>query len=150
MALAVLDGGDAVRAVAALPDDSVPPGVFPVDSRPGVDEASRPYGQKLAGSLGRPLALEPGQEATATFVIAWHFPNLRLDRLDTGSRWYATKFASAVAVAKYVAKHFERLAGQTRLQRDTWYDSTHKRVSQIKSPSGRFLKSGRFQRDRIL
>lgn len=75
------------------------------------------------GLLGRQLTLAPGESKQVTFVLAWHFPNLTMDRLP-GGRFYATKFESALAVAKYVAANFERLATQTRLWRDTWYDST--------------------------
>jgi uncharacterized protein (DUF608 family) len=71
--------------------------------------------------LTRSMSIEPGKEATATYVIAWHFPNLSL---KDGGRYYATRFASAGAVAQYVAEHFDRLAAQTRLWHDTWYDST--------------------------
>jgi len=121
MALALIGAGEGVRATAALPDDRVPPGVFAGDA---VEEEARPFGKPLVGSIGRTLALRPGEAATVTFVIAWHFPNLRLDGLTTEGRWYATKFPSAVAVAEFVSHHFDRLAGQTRLWRDTWYDST--------------------------
>jgi hypothetical protein len=71
--------------------------------------------------LTRTMSIEPGKEATATYVIAWHFPNLSL---KDGGRYYASRFASARAVAEYVAENYERLAGQTRLWHDTWYDST--------------------------
>jgi len=76
-----------------------------------------------AGRIGRKLNLKTGESATVTFVLTWHFPNLKMDKLP-GGRFYATKLDSALAVAKYVADHFERLASQTRLWRDTWYDST--------------------------
>ena len=61
-----------------------------------------------------------------TFVLAWHFPNLSLGRPGCRKcgRYYATKFPSAHAVAQYVAANFDRLARETRLWRDTWYDST--------------------------
>ena len=121
MTLALLGAGEGVRATAALPDDRVPPGVF--TAKAGEDEA-RPFGKTLIGSVSRTLALDPGEAATVTFVVAWHFPNLRFDGLTTDGRWYATKFPSAVAVARYVADHFDRLSGQTRTWRDTWYDST--------------------------
>ncbi len=67
------------------------------------------------------MTLEAGQEATATFVIAWHFPHLRL---KDGGRFYATRFHDAAAVAEHVAADFARLRSQTRLWHDTWYDST--------------------------
>jgi uncharacterized protein (DUF608 family) len=72
-------------------------------------------------SLTRHMSLEPGKEATATYLIAWHFPNLSL---KDGGRHYASRFSSARAVAEYVAENYDRLAGQTRLWHDTWYDST--------------------------
>jgi uncharacterized protein (DUF608 family) len=71
--------------------------------------------------LTRHVSLDPGKEATATYLIAWHFPNLSL---RDGGRHYASRFASARAVAEYVAENYDRLAGQTRLWHDTWYDST--------------------------
>ena len=67
-------------------------------------DATAPFTEKLSGSLGRKLKLAPGESATVTFVLAWHFPNLSLrDSLRNGGRYYATKFSSAQAVAQYVA-----------------------------------------------
>jgi uncharacterized protein (DUF608 family) len=86
-----------------------------------VAEASEPMDKKLLGALTRKLSLAPGQAATVTFVVAWRFPNLRL---KDGGRFYATRFPSAAEVAQYAAKNFESLSRQTRLWRDTWYDST--------------------------
>ena len=89
------------------------------------DDKSAAFNEKLIGSLGRRLTLAPGATATATFVLAWHFPNLSIKEsfADCG-RFYAIKFPSAQAVAEYVAEKFSRLEGQTKLWRDTWYDST--------------------------
>ena len=80
-----------------------------------------PPAAKLVGSIVRKLALEAGQEATATFVIAWHFPRLKL---KDGGRFYATRFDHAAAVAEHLAANFASLHAQTRLWHDTWYDST--------------------------
>jgi non-lysosomal glucosylceramidase len=88
-------------------------------------DATAPFSDKLSGSLGRKLKLAPGQTAQVTFVLAWYFPNFSLAApLQKAGRYYATKFNSSHAVAQYVAAQFDRLAGHTRLWRDTWYDST--------------------------
>jgi uncharacterized protein (DUF608 family) len=89
------------------------------------DEKTAPFAEKLFGALGRKFTLAPGESAAAIFVVAWHFPNLSLGGpLQQAGRHYATRFPSAHAVAQYVAGQFDRLAGETRLWRDTWYDST--------------------------
>lgn len=86
-------------------------------------EADAPLFDKLTGEVGRKLTLDAGQSATVAFVLTWRFPNLTMDKLP-GGRHYATRFNSAAAVAEYVAAHFEHLARDTKLWRDTWYDST--------------------------
>ncbi|MCC6490529.1 MAG: hypothetical protein IT364_23795, partial [Candidatus Hydrogenedentes bacterium] len=82
-----------------------------------------PLNERLTGEIGRAFKLEPGQSATLAFVLTWHFPNLAMDKLP-GGRYYATRFPSAGAVAQYVSDNFDRLSSETRLWRDTWYDST--------------------------
>ena len=84
-----------------------------------------PVTEKLTGEIGRALPLAPGASAIVTFVLAWYFPNFFHDRFKrVVGRHYAARFASARAVADYVAKNFDRLHRETRLWRDTWYDST--------------------------
>ena len=80
----------------------------------------------LRGALGRRLSLAPGARETVTFVMAWCFPNLPhpADKNMTSGNYYAKHFADATAVARYVADNFERLARDTRLWHETWYDST--------------------------
>jgi uncharacterized protein (DUF608 family) len=95
----------------------------------GADEvsgdATAPFTDRLTGALGRRVKLAPGESAEVVFVLAWHFPNLSLGGpLQKAGRYYATRFTSAHAVVQYVAAQFNRLAGETRLWRDTWYDST--------------------------
>ncbi|MDF2439842.1 MAG: non-lysosomal glucosylceramidase [Abditibacteriota bacterium] len=90
----------------------------------GGTQASAPLDQPLIGALGRTLRLRPGQSATVSFVLTWHFPNLSIEGLGKVGRHYGTRFDSARAVANYIGTDFGRLTGQTRLWRDTWYDST--------------------------
>jgi len=88
-------------------------------------DETAPFADKLSGALGRTFQLAPGESAAATFVLAWHFPNFSLaEPLQHAGRHYATIFSSAHAVAQYIAGQSDRLTEDTRLWRDTWYDST--------------------------
>jgi non-lysosomal glucosylceramidase len=87
-------------------------------------ETSAPMPEKLIGELARRLTIDPGKSATVTFVLTWHFPNLRISGARGSGRSYAERFDSAEAVAQHVSDHFPRLSSQTRLWRDTWYDGT--------------------------
>jgi len=95
----------------------------PADSNTG--EQSLALSEKLVGTLGRTLKLAPGASATVTFVLTWFFPNLTdIPSIPVQGRYYASKFDSALAVAKYISGNFDRLTNQTLLWRDTCYDST--------------------------
>lgn len=87
-----------------------------------------PFSGTQTGRLGRTLQLAPGETAKVTFIMAWHFPNLTMGgpmkKHGKLGRHYASRFASAEAVAGYIAGNHSRLAAQTKLWRDTWYDST--------------------------
>ncbi len=150
MALALLEPRPSDRSLAAVSDGHLPEMVFLGEGDRAEPVASRPIGQPLIGALVRRWTLGPGEAATATFVIAWHFPNLRL---KDGGRFYANRFASAGAVVDYLAEHFDRLAAQTRLWRDTWYDSTlpywfldrtFANTSILASATCHWFKNGRF------
>ncbi len=124
MGLALLGGNakdDSGRA--AVPGDSLPSAAFENWGSENASSATKPFGEDLTGLLSRRLSLKPGQSSEVTFVLTWHFPNLKLPKLPPG-RHYATRFPSALAVAEYIAANFDRLASQTRLWHDTWYDST--------------------------
>ena len=114
-------------ALLGQPADLASPGpCAPPKSWPGAsaDEKSGALDMQLTGALGRNLRLAAGQSTTVDFAITWHFANLEIERLGKVGRYYATKFDSAGAVARYVSREFGRLASQTKLWRDTWYDST--------------------------
>jgi uncharacterized protein (DUF608 family) len=110
-------------------------------------------GEPLSGTVAKRLKIGSGEAKTATFLIAWHFPNLRIDGLPTGGRYYATKFKDASDVARQLAKRYDTLSAQTRLWRDTWYDSTlpywfldrtFANTSTLATATCYRLKSGRF------
>jgi uncharacterized protein (DUF608 family) len=95
----------------------------PAESTSG--EKAVPLPEKIVGVLGRKLKVAPGETATVTFVLTWCFPNLKGGfHTSVQGRYYASKFDSALAAAKYVAGNQKRLIGDTLLWRDTWYDST--------------------------
>ena len=88
-------------------------------------EKAVPLTEKLVGEIGRKLRLDAGQSATVTFLVTWFFPNLNhLPDIPVQGRYYASRFDSALSVARYVATNVDRLVAQTLLWRDTWYDST--------------------------
>ncbi len=125
MCLALLDPQttDAGAATASLP-------AIRETALADLPDAGEPLGKKLIGALARKLSLPPGGSATVAFAVAWHFPNLRLKsgendlKLKDDGRFYAERFHSAAEVAGHVAENFASLVRQTRLWRDTWYDST--------------------------
>lgn len=121
MSLALLEPAESDRALAAVPSGNLPEMIFLSENDRPDDAATRPLDKRLVGALVRRLTLEPDQQATVTFLIAWHFPNLRL---KDGGRRYAVRFPSAAAVAEHVAERFQDLARQTRQWHDVWYDST--------------------------
>ncbi|WP_165220203.1 GH116 family glycosyl-hydrolase [Aquisphaera insulae] len=115
----------------ALPEDRAMPAITAGPASDalfaGPPPASAPIGRKLVGAVARSWKLAPGEEARVRFAITWHFPNLSLPgtRLpaDLG-RHYATRFASALDVARFLQKDLTRLVAETTLWHDTWYDST--------------------------
>jgi non-lysosomal glucosylceramidase len=89
-------------------------------------DAATDLSTTLVGRLGRSLRLEPGEEQTVEFVVAWHFPNFYahgVGGVKVGHH-YAARFDSALSVARYIAGDIDRLAGETRRWVETWYDST--------------------------
>lgn len=129
LALALLDPAPDDRANPRLPGTT--PGDAAFDSHPDT-QATATVPEKLVGSVARQLTLAPGESETVTFVLAWHFPNLTMgadqwikdNKLQEGGRHYATRFANAKEAAAHLANDRDRLFAETRLWRDTWYDST--------------------------
>jgi non-lysosomal glucosylceramidase len=120
MTLSLLDSTEEDRALPSLAANA-PESIF--ENKGSQEE--QPIGQKLVGALSRKVSLTPGESRNIDFLLTWYFPNLHLNGLKTKQgRYYATRFDSAAVVARYISNNFERLAGQTQLWHDTWYDST--------------------------
>ncbi len=158
LALALLDATPDDRARACRPGGETIDGAL---ANAPDTETAKPFPAKLVGAISRQMSLAPGESKTVTFVIAWHFPNLTLgadqwikdNRLADGGRHYATRFASATEVASHLAAHRQRLFTETRLWRDTWYDSTLPywlldrtlaNASTLATSTAHRLRSGRF------
>ena len=123
MSLALLNEAPSDLASAGLPESTVPAGLFSTSLADTTPTATRPFGKKLAGGLSRKLSLAPGESGEVVFVVAWHFANLKMDRLPQG-RHYGTRFKSALDVVDHLAQRYATLRAQTLLWHDTWYDST--------------------------
>ena len=114
MVLALGEWAPATSAVQKLLDELE----LPVDGLYAETERAYPSSERRAATLATPWAkLEPGEERTFTFVLAWYFPNRREGNMYN---W----FGSAAMVAHYVLDNLDRLTGDTRLWHDTYYDST--------------------------
>ncbi len=103
---------------------------------PAAPGGESPDGRTWNGAVSVAMHLEPGETRREVFVIAWHFPNRYVNWgqtgfgiADTKSRFwlgveYANRFHSAADVLRYVEDEFDRLVRETRLYRDTLYDTT--------------------------
>ena len=100
------------------------------------DSTPSPVGYTWNGALAQQMSLKPGESRTVAFIIAWHFPNRYVNYSqdwlgvqDAKSKFwlgnqYNNWFRSALDVAAYVKSNLDYLATQTRLARDTFYDTT--------------------------
>ena len=95
-----------------------------------------PKGETQNAALAEQVTLKPKETKTITFVIAWHFPNHYVNwgqkcfgipeekSLFWMGNAYGGWFSDAMDVAEYVTANMERLVKETRLFRDTFYDSS--------------------------
>jgi len=118
MALAVVDRPSNVK-VAARFDPAL--GVVTETATASTSFSDTP----LIGAVARPFTLKPGASAEVRFVLSWYFPNAPRFPISTAQgRYYGTRFQSAAQVAEQMADNYQALASQTRLWRDTWYESS--------------------------
>ena len=126
MALACSDA-----APGDVPAALLPSGRLIATEEQGIyDGAQAPLGALHTSAV----TLGPGQKHTFTFILGWHFPNQAIghkwdivpwnSKPEHVGRAYANYFSNAAEVVDYVFEQRERLTQETRLWRDTYYDST--------------------------
>ena len=84
----------------------------------------KPAGEALLGSVTAIYNLPPAKSVKTDFMIAWFFPNLTFKGMQDKGRYYSNHFKNALEVAAYTCQHFTKLSSETKLFRQTWYNST--------------------------
>jgi uncharacterized protein (DUF608 family) len=124
-----------------------------------------PAGTTWNGGLAVPFWIDPGETATITFVLAWHFPNRYLNfdqfahkqsfgrsRFWLGNA-YAARFADAIDVAEHVVRNRSHLEAESRawvgIMRDTtlpgWLaEAIAAQGSLMRSPTCFWTADGKF------
>ena len=105
-------------------DRSLPTGHGLRDHGPGprcAGQRLRETGSTANAAVGAPMSLEPGEEATVTFALTWHFPNA--SRWGHEGNYYAELFPNAGAVADYIGSELDSLWEATELYHKTIYQS---------------------------
>ncbi|TWF32365.1 uncharacterized protein (DUF608 family) [Chitinophaga polysaccharea] len=110
-------------------------------------------GEKLTGAVALYNTIPPGKTIRNDFAISWYSPNLHFNGIQGEGRYYANKFADAIAVMDYVNTNYERLSRESRLWKDTWYDAslpwwfmerTFLNISTLATTTAHRFRSGRF------
>jgi uncharacterized protein (DUF608 family) len=87
-------------------------------------ESSRDATTKLIGAVASELRIHSNATANADFVISWYFPYLSFKEIPDKGRYYSMLFTSASDVIAYIRKNFNKLSSESRLWKETFYDST--------------------------
>ena len=133
--------GEGVATARRIPAAGDTRALFDAEGAEGADAVVR---------VARSLA--PGEQVTITFAVTWHFPNLYRGSTWVGNR-YARHFLDARDVARYLSREQTRLSRETRLWRDTYYDSTlpwwlldrlHSTAANLATTTAQWWENGRF------
>ena len=123
----IVPGVGGTMALAALDDNAVATPRWTAGEeiaaglKPGEDSGESPAGETFNAALSVPMKLAPGEERTATFVLAWHFPNV--DRFGHEGNLYTRRWPDALGVARHVVANADALWQRTRLYHETVYQS---------------------------
>ena len=117
------------------------------------NEAVKAIDEKLIGAVINQHQLLPGKNISSHFVISWFFPNLKLEGIEGGGRYYQNKFKSAAEVSRYIRQNYKKLSSQSKLWKNTWYNSTlpwwflertFMNISTLATTTSHRFNSGRF------
>ncbi|MHB9035531.1 MAG: GH116 family glycosyl-hydrolase [Armatimonadota bacterium] len=82
-------------------------------------------GETVDGALAVPFKLKPGEKRTVTFVLTWHFPNVKhgIPGWGDSGNMYSNWWPHALGVAQELTVKLSDLTDRTRLYHDTVYAS---------------------------
>lgn len=127
LGMIVEEGVDPAGVIAA---EAIDPGALPASAFGEAPAPKLESGEAPTGSVGRRVRLKPGESATFSFVIGWHFERPWRDHFsflaggDKLRRRYGTRYKNASEVVGDVAGRFALLSGRTRDWHDCWYNSS--------------------------
>jgi non-lysosomal glucosylceramidase len=124
------------------------------------EENPSPDNRTDVGSLGLMAVIEPFEEVSLPFVLAWNFPNV-LNYFDIvrGQRGamlrnhYAERFTDAWAAAEHLVQNLPQLEKETRLFHDIFFsttlppyvlDAVSSQASTIRTTTCFWLEGGKF------
>ena len=124
------------------------------------EESPSPENRTDVGSLGLEATVEPFEEVTLPFVLAWHFPNVlnyfdivRERRGGLLKNHYAERYADAWAAAEHLITNLPALEKETRLFHDALFsttmppyvvDAVSSQMSTIRTTTCFWLEGGQF------
>ena len=80
------------------------------------------------GSIGLKVNLNPGETVTLPVMITWYIPVFSRywggEEHPSWNNYYASLFSDAFDLAEYIGANFERLESETRLFKDSLFEST--------------------------
>jgi len=92
------------------------------------DPAEADDGRTDVGSIGLKVKLQPGEKVTLPVMITWYIPNFEKywDRGEhpVWKNYYASLFSDAFDLAEYVGSNLDRLESETRLFKNSLFEST--------------------------
>ncbi len=107
--------------------------------------------QSVNGALTSFVPLAPGETATVSYFIAWHFPNG--ERFGHEGNLYATRFTDAKGVADYLGPRLEALWQRSKLWQTTvqqsnlpseWLDAAQSNNAVLRGPTCWWSADGYF------